>query len=185
VATTGAGLFQLSDTFIGLTGALALFAFRDVNRKPLLTWGEAQKIEWGILLLFGGGMSLASGMQASGWLDALATQGVSTWHPAYWILGFTILGVWTTELFSNMALVSGTLPLALAVSTAQGIPFEQLAIPLTVGASCAFMLPMATPPNAIVFASGKIRIPDMARTGFAMNVLATLVLWLLFAFVFV
>jgi solute carrier family 13 (sodium-dependent dicarboxylate transporter), member 2/3/5 len=180
-----AGLFQLSDTFIGLTGALALFAFRDVNRKPLLTWGEAQKIEWGILLLFGGGMSLASGMQASGWLDALATQGVSTWHPAYWILGFTILGVWTTELFSNMALVSGTLPLALAVSTAQGIPFEQLAIPLTVGASCAFMLPMATPPNAIVFASGKIRIPDMARTGFAMNVLATLVLWLLFAFVFV
>ena len=84
-----------------------------------------------------------------------------------------------------MALVSGTLPLALAVSTAQGIPFEQLAIPLTVGASCAFMLPMATPPNAIVFASGKIRIPDMARTGFAMNVLATLVLWLLFAFVFV
>lgn len=168
---------QLTDTWIGMLGAILLFAFRDHQRHPLLRWEDAQKIEWGILLLFGGGMSLASGMQASGWMEALSTANLQGWSPTLWILLFTLLGVWTTELFSNMALVSGMLPIALAVSSAQGIPFEQLAIPLTVGASCAFMLPMATPPNAIVFASGKIRIPDMARVGFWMNVLASLVIW--------
>ncbi len=168
---------QLTDTWIGMLGAILLFAFRDHQRQPLLRWEDAQKIEWGILLLFGGGMSLASGMQASGWMEALSTSNLDGWPPTLWVLLFTLLGVWTTELFSNMALVSGMLPIALAVSSAQGIPFEQLAIPLTVGASCAFMLPMATPPNAIVFASGKIRIPDMARVGFWMNVLASLVIW--------
>lgn len=168
----------LTDTWVGMVGALLLFSVRDRARQPLLTWQEAQKIEWGILLLFGGGMSLAAGMQASGWLESLAASGHAGWPPALWVLIFTLLGVWTTELFSNMALVSGMLPIALAVSSAQGIPFELLAIPLTVGASCAFMLPMATPPNAIVFASGKIRIPDMARAGFWMNVLATVVIWL-------
>ena len=168
---------QLTDTWVGLTGALLLFAVRDAHRQPLLRWEEAQKIEWGILLLFGGGMSLAAAMQASGWLESLASSGQQGWPPTLWVLVFTLLGVWTTELFSNMALVSGMLPIALAVSTAQGIPFEQLAIPLTIGASCAFMLPMATPPNAIVFTSGKIRMADMARVGFWMNVLASLVIW--------
>ncbi len=174
------GLFPsllLTDTWIGVLGALLLFSVRDRSKLPLLTWQDAQKIEWGILLLFGGGMSLAAGMQASGWLELLAASGHQGWPPSVWILIFTILGVWTTEFFSNMALVSGMLPIALAVSSAQGISFELLAIPLTVGASCAFMLPMATPPNAIVFASGKIRIPDMARQGFWMNILATFVIW--------
>ncbi|MDG1252772.1 MAG: SLC13 family permease [Schleiferiaceae bacterium] len=173
----------LTDTWVGLTGALLLFILRDAERKPLLRWEDAQKIEWGILLLFGGGMSLAAGMQSSGWLEALAESGIQGWPPSLWILAFTLLGVWTTELFSNMALVSATLPIALAISIAQGMPFELLAVPLTVGASCAFMLPMATPPNAIVFASGKIRIADMARSGFWMNVLATLVIWLYCSFV--
>ena len=168
----------LTDTWVGMLGALMLFVLRDRSHEPLLSWQDAQKIEWGILLLFGGGMSLAAGMQASGWLESLAASSHQGWPPTLWILIFTLLGVWTTELFSNMALVSGMLPIALAVSIAQGMPFDQLAIPLTVGASCAFMLPMATPPNAIVFASGKIRIPDMARAGFSMNVLATLVIWL-------
>ena len=168
----------LTDTWVGMLGALMLFVLRDRSHEPLLSWQDAQKIEWGILLLFGGGMSLAAGMQASGWLESLAASSHQGWPPTLWILVFTLLGVWTTELFSNMALVSGMLPIALAVSIAQGMPFDQLAIPLTVGASCAFMLPMATPPNAIVFASGKIRIPDMARAGFSMNVLATLVIWL-------
>jgi sodium-dependent dicarboxylate transporter 2/3/5 len=172
----------LTDTWVGLTGALLLFIVRDADRKPLLHWEDAQKIEWGILLLFGGGMSLAAGMQASGWLQALADAPLQGWPPSLWVLAFTILGVWTTELFSNMALVSGTLPVALAISAAQGIPFEHLAVPLTVGASCAFMLPMATPPNAIVFASGKIRIADMARAGFWMNLCATVVIWLYCAY---
>jgi len=174
----------LTDTWIGLASTLLLFATRDRQRRPLLVWEEARKIEWGILLLFGGGMSLAAGMQASGWLEFLAEQSSQAWPVSLWVLVFTALGVWTTELFSNMALVSGTLPLALAVSNSQGIPLDQLALPLTIGASCAFMLPMATPPNAIVFTSGKLTIPSMAREGFWMNMLATLVIWSIFSFLY-
>ena len=174
----------LTDTWIGLASTLLLFATRDRQSRPLLVWEEARKIEWGILLLFGGGMSLAAGMQASGWLEFLAEHSSQAWPTSIWVLLFTALGVWTTELFSNMALVSGTLPLALAVSKSQGIPLDQLALPLTIGASCAFMLPMATPPNAIVFASGKLTISSMAREGLWMNVLATLVIWGIFSFQF-
>ena len=144
-----------------------MFVVRDGQGGPLLRWKDAQKVEWGILLLFGGGLSLAAGMQASGWLDALeglSGKAMPTW---VWIFIFTAVGVWTTELFSNMALVSATLPIALAVARAQGLEFEQLALPLTIGASCAFMLPMATPPNAIVFSSGKVTVPYMAARGLA------------------
>lgn len=160
-----------------------MFAIRDRYGNPLLRWKDGRKIEWGILLLFGGGLSLAAAMQASGWLDAL--QSLSD-HPLpawVWIFAFTAIGVWTTELFSNMALVSGTLPIALAVASAQGLAFEQLALPLTVGASCAFMLPMATPPNAIVFSSGKVTVPYMAGRGFWMNIWATLVIGLAFSLI--
>ena len=173
--------WSLPDQVIGLAGALAMFAIRDRHGNPLLRWKDGRKIEWGILLLFGGGLSLAAAMQASGWLDAL--QSLSD-HPLpawVWIFAFTAIGVWTTELFSNMALVSGTLPIALAVASAQGLAFEQLALPLTIAASCAFMLPMATPPNAIVFSSGKITVPYMAGRGFWMNIWATLVIGLAFS----
>jgi len=173
--------WSLPDQVIGIAGALAMFALRDRDGAPLLRWKDGRKIEWGILLLFGGGLSLAAAMQASGWLDSL--QSLSD-HPLpawVWIFAFTAIGVWTTELFSNMALVSGTLPIALAVASAQGLAFEHLALPLTVGASCAFMLPMATPPNAIVFSSGKVTVPYMAGRGFWMNVWATLVIGLAFS----
>jgi sodium-dependent dicarboxylate transporter 2/3/5 len=175
--------WSLPDQVIGIAGALAMFAIRDRDGAPLLRWKDGRKIEWGILLLFGGGLSLAAAMQASGWLDAL--QSLSD-HPLpawVWIFAFTVIGVWTTELFSNMALVSGTLPIALAVASAQGLAFEQLALPLTVGASCAFMLPMATPPNAIVFSSGKVTVPYMAGRGFWMNIWATLVIGLAFSLI--
>jgi sodium-dependent dicarboxylate transporter 2/3/5 len=142
----------------------------------LLTWEDAQRIEWGILLLFGGGMALASGMMASGWLDALTA--LHGWHlPVWaWIFLVTAIAVWSTEFLSNMALVSALLPIVLALSKAQGIPFETLAIPLTIGASCAFMLPMATPPNAVVFASGRLTVGYMARKGAWINLWCTLII---------
>ena len=175
--------WTLPDQVIGLAGGILMFAVRDGKGGPLLRWKDAQKVEWGILLLFGGGLSLAAGMQASGWLDALeglSGEAMPTW---VWIFIFTAVGVWTTELFSNMALVSATLPIALAVARAQGLEFEQLALPLTIGASCAFMLPMATPPNAIVFSSGKVTVPYMAGRGFWMNIWATLLIGLVFSLV--
>lgn len=173
--------WTLPDQVIGMAGGILMFTVRDAQGAPLLRWKDARKIEWGILLLFGGGLSLAAGMQASGWLDALE---VLAGHPMpawVWIFIFSAFGVWTTELFSNMALVSGTLPVALAVARAQGLEFEQLALPLTVGASCAFMLPMATPPNAIVFSSGKVTVPYMAGRGFWLNIWATLVIGTVFS----
>jgi sodium-dependent dicarboxylate transporter 2/3/5 len=173
--------WSLPDQVIGMAGGILMFTVRDAQGAPLLRWKDARKIEWGILLLFGGGLSLAAGMQASGWLDALEALSGHPMPAWVWIFLFTAFGVWTTELFSNMALVSGTLPVALAVARAQGLEFEQLALPLTVGASCAFMLPMATPPNAIVFSSGKVTVPYMAGRGFWMNVWATLVIGTVFS----
>ncbi|MEY3941119.1 MAG: hypothetical protein RIR07_5 [Bacteroidota bacterium] len=173
--------WSLPDQVIGMAGGILMFAVRDAQGAPLLRWKDARKIEWGILLLFGGGLSLAAGMQASGWLDALDALSGHPMPAWVWIFIFTAFGVWTTELFSNMALVSGTLPVALAVARAQGLEFEQLALPLTIGASCAFMLPMATPPNAIVFSSGKVTVPYMAGRGFWMNVWATLVIGTVFS----
>ena len=170
----------LPDHAIGLAGALTMFTLRDHAGKPLLRWKDGRKIEWGILLLFGGGLSLAAAMQASGWLDSLQAMSNHPLPDFIWVFAFAAVGVWSTELFSNMALVSGTLPIALAVSSAQGLAFEQLALPLTIGASCAFMLPIATPPNAIVFSSGKITVPYMARHGFWMNICATLIIGLAF-----
>ncbi len=173
--------WSLPDQVIGMAGGILMFAVRDAQGAPLLRWKDARKIEWGILLLFGGGLSLAAGMQASGWLDALEALSGHPMPAWVWIFIFTAFGVWTTELFSNMALVSGTLPVALAVARAQGLEFEQLALPLTVGASCAFMLPMATPPNAIVFSSGKVTVPYMAGRGFWLNIWATLVIGTVFS----
>ena len=168
--------WTIKDQHIGLLGALALFVGSDRHGQRLLTWEDAQRIEWGILLLFGGGMALASGMMASGWLDALTA--LHDWHlPVWaWIFLVTTIAVWSTEFLSNMALVSALLPIVLALSKAQGIPFETLAIPLTIGASCAFMLPMATPPNAVVFASGKLTVGYMARKGAWLNVWSTLLI---------
>ena len=173
--------WSLPDQVIGMAGGILMFTVRDAQGAPLLRWKDARKVEWGILLLFGGGLSLAAGMQASGWLDALESLSGHPMPAWVWIFIFSAFGVWTTELFSNMALVSGTLPVALAVARAQGLEFEQLALPLTVGASCAFMLPMATPPNAIVFASGKVTVPYMAGRGFWLNIWATLLIGTVFS----
>ncbi len=175
--------WSLPDQVIGMAGGILMFTVRDAQGAPLLRWKDARKIEWGILLLFGGGLSLAAGMQASGWLDALESLSGHPMPAWVWIFIFSAFGVWTTELFSNMALVSGTLPVALAVARAQGLEFEQLALPLTVGASCAFMLPMATPPNAIVFASGKVTVPYMAGRGFWLNIWATLLIGTVFSLI--
>ena len=175
--------WSLPDQVIGMAGGILMFTVRDAQGAPLLRWKDARKVEWGILLLFGGGLSLAAGMQASGWLDALESLSGHPMPAWVWIFIFSAFGVWTTELFSNMALVSGTLPVALAVARAQGLEFEQLALPLTVGASCAFMLPMATPPNAIVFASGKVTVPYMAGRGFWLNIWATLLIGTAFSLI--
>lgn len=90
-----------------------------------------------------------------------------------------VLGIWATEVMSNMALVTAMMPVVAAIAAAANQDFLLLAIPLTLGSSCAFMLPMATPPNAIVFSSGKLKMVDMVNRGLIMNILATALITLL------
>ena len=168
------GWTWLSDTIVALIGGLLAFIIPSVpSGPPLLEWYDTRKIPWGILLLFGGGLALATGLENSG-LTSLFAQSVSKDWPLWtMILASTIAGVWLTEFLSNMALVTAFMPVLWSLSQAFGIPFEVIGLPLTLGASCAFMLPMATPPNAIVISSGHVTVRTMAKQGFYLNLFST------------
>ncbi len=172
------GLQQFTDTSVAILSAVTLFVIPANKQEPLLVWKDTKNLAWGILILFGGGLALASGMNESGLLrhitDAFANS--SGLHLFIWILAMAALGIWATEIMSNMALVAAMMPIVAAVSAASDVSFFTLALPLTLGSSCAFMLPMATPPNAIVFSSGKLRIMDMVQRGIIMNAIATIVI---------
>jgi sodium-dependent dicarboxylate transporter 2/3/5 len=138
----------------------------------LMDWKTGTRIPWGILLLFGGGFALASGFQESGLTKWLGEQ-LSTFHylPVIVIIMFlSMLTTFTTEFASNTAMASTLLPIIGGLAVAIGVNPMLLMIPVTISASTAFMLPVATPPNAIVFGSGYIHIRDMFRVGFVMNI---------------
>lgn len=173
---------NLDDTIIAMMGAVLLFVLpagipnSDGRSQPLLEWSDTEKLPWGILLLFGGGLSLAKALDKSGVVDLVAS-GFENWNPSYtWmlIILMTVLALFLTELMSNLALVNIMVPVAAAIGVGMGYEPLLLAVPVTLASSCAFMLPMATPPNAIVFASGHIRIPQMVRAGVVLNLSAAL-----------
>jgi len=172
---------QWSDTAIALASAVMLFALRDGNQGNILDWEDTKNLPWGILILFGGGLALAGTLQGSQWFELMSTglENLGQLPQWVWLLIVAIIGVFATELLSNMALVSALLPLLLSLSLAIGIPMDVLSLPLVLGASCAFMLPMATPPNAIVFSTGKLTISYMVYRGIVMNVLAIALIVLL------
>jgi sodium-dependent dicarboxylate transporter 2/3/5 len=169
---------EWSDTAIALLAAMSLFSIQNGKGAPLVHWSDTRDLPWGILVLFGGGLALAGTLQESYWFDALgqsltALSQLPVWM---WLLVMAVLGVFATEMLSNMALVSALLPLTLSLSIALGIPMYELSLPLVLGASCAFMLPMATPPNAIVFSTGKLTMPYMMGRGLVLNVVSVVVL---------
>ena len=172
---------QWSDTAIALASAVMLFALRDGSQGNILDWEDTKNLPWGILILFGGGLALAGTLQGSQWFELMSTglENLGQLPQWVWLLIVAIIGVFATELLSNMALVSALLPLLLSLSLAIGIPMDALSLPLVLGASCAFMLPMATPPNAIVFSTGKLTISYMVYRGIVMNVLAIALIVLL------
>jgi sodium-dependent dicarboxylate transporter 2/3/5 len=146
---------------------------KDKNHQFLMDWKTAMGVPWGILLLFGGGFALASGFQESGLTIWLGEQ-LKTFH--FLPLGLIILIVcamatFTTEFASNTAMASTLLPVLAGLSVALGINPIILMVPATISCSTAFMLPIATPPNAIVFGSGYLQIRDMVKVGFIMNIL--------------
>ena len=174
-------VIQWSDTGIALTAAVLLFAVFDGSSRSVLDWGDTKALPWGILLLFGGGLALAGTLQASEWFVLLGDQ-LQSLHGipfATWLLVMALLGIFATELLSNMALVSALLPLVYSLATALGLDFYALSLPLVLGASCAFMLPMATPPNAIVFSTGSLSMSYMIYRGIALNLLSVVLLFML------
>ncbi len=185
--------FKLDDTMIAVLCALALFIFpagknkeenSDKERKTLLEWEDTHKMAWGILLLFGGGIALAGAMEKAGliqqlghWLGQFSSAGFLL------VLVTVFVSIFISEVMSNVAQVIVFAPVISALADAVGMNPLLLGIPMTLGASCAGMLPMGTPPNAIVFASGHIRLKEMVKAGFIMNlismILITLFCWFL------
>jgi sodium-dependent dicarboxylate transporter 2/3/5 len=166
----------ISDTGIAMFIGLLLFVV-PVDRKKdirVLAWEDTKKLPWGVLLLFGGGLALASLIKKSGLADFIGAQLENTANfpiiTAVIIVTITIM--FLTEVTSNTATAASFLPLLgpIAVTLTDG-PL-MLVIPAALAASCAFMMPVATPPNAIVFSSGKLKIVDMAKAGFWLNIAA-------------
>lgn len=176
----------LSDTGISMLGALALFVVPYNFKKGdfILEWRDTSRLAWGILMLFGGGLALARGMSSSGLVDlvsgAIANSEIGVLLTATLLIA---LMLFMTELMSNVALVAVLAPVVAGIAMGLNIPLLHLLIPVTIASSCAFMLPMATPPNAIVFASGYIKVHQMARVGLVLNLISVVLLVLIFRFV--
>ena len=173
-------LAGLSDAGVAMLAALLLFVIsaERTPRRFALDWDTAMKLPWGILVLFGGGLSLAAAIQVNGVGELLAAQvAVLAGTPSLLIvLAAVTLIVFLTELTSNTATTATLIPVLAALAPGLGLDPLLLIVPAALAASCAFMLPVATPPNAIVFASGLVRIPDMSRAGFWLNWLGILLI---------
>ncbi|MEX6633739.1 SLC13 family permease [Hyphococcus lacteus] len=172
----------LNDQIIAVMGAILLFVVpsghSESRSAPLLDWQTAERIPWGVVLLFGGGLSLAAAISASGLAAFLAGffTGLSGIPVFLALLAVTILVLTLTEFTSNVATVSALLPMVGAMAIATGMDLYVLALPLGLAASCAFMLPMATGPNAVAYGSGRVSIPRMASIGIWVNICSALVI---------
>lgn len=182
----------LSDAGIAMAAAVILFIIPagTEEKTPLLKWNDARELPWGVLILFGGGLSLAAAISETG-LAAWIGEGVQAFEawPLFLIVTVAIaLIVMLTEITSNTATTAAFLPILGSIAVGIGQNPLLMVIPAALAASCAFMLPVATPPNAIVYGSNRINIPEMARAGIWMNILLivfisaatfTLIMWVM------
>lgn len=166
---------RLSDEGIAIMAAVALFLMPIDFKKGemVLEWRDTSKLAWGILLLFGGGLSLADALSSTGIIKLIGDQFAGIENNEWLVVaGLVAVSVFLTEIMSNVAQVTVFLPVVGAMAQGMGMsPFE-VCIPVTLAASAGFMLPMSTPPNAIVFASGHVKIGQMIRIGFWLNLIA-------------
>lgn len=178
------GWVKLDDTMIAIFGALLLFIIpgkvEGGGHQKLLDWEDTSNMAWGILLLFGGGIALAATMEKAGlitmmgqWLSRYAGNNVFLL-----VLMITVITIFLSEVMSNVAQVIVFAPVMGGMADALHIDPLMLGIPMTLAASCASMLPMGTPPNAIVFASCHIRLPQMIKAGFVMNIVSIILITL-------
>lgn len=168
-------LAALDDSLVAIAGAILLFLVPSGRKEDplLLRWKFAEQLPWGVLLLFGGGLTLAGAVSRTGlaeWLGS-SLHTVGTLPLVVIVIMAATLIIFLTELTSNIATTATFLPVVGAIAIEAGYDPIVLAVPVTLAASCAFMLPVATPPNAIVFGSGMLTIPRMARAGLVLNLI--------------
>lgn len=170
---------SLNDTAFAITAAIAVcIVKRGPNQAPLVSWSDTHRVPWGVLLLLGGGLSMAGAITSSGlaayWGELLSA--LDTVQFSVLIVAMIAAMIFITEVSSNTASTATFVPIAAGIAIALGQQAEPLIVPLTLAASCAFMLPVATPPNAIVFGSGEITTQHMMRAGIWLNLMSVLVL---------
>lgn len=174
-----------ADAVIAMLGGLSLFIIPSGKKdneenERLLDWPDTKKMAWGILLMFGGGLALAEALKKAGLINLIGEL-VSGWQNGnlfILILVVTTLSVFLSELMSNLAQVTVLAPVVGVIAVNLHVDPLLLGIPMALGASCAGMMPMGTPPNAIVFSGGDIKLKEMMRAGFVMNIISIIVITL-------
>jgi solute carrier family 13 (sodium-dependent dicarboxylate transporter), member 2/3/5 len=173
-----APLGGLGDSMIAVAAAVALFLLPVDRRRGIraMDWEHAIKLPWGVLILFGGGLTLAAAVDANGVAGFLASaaSNLGGLPTLLVVLAVVTFSIFATEMTSNTALVSLLLPILAAVAPALGVPAQLLLIPCALAASFAFMMPVGTPPNAIVFGTGLVTIPQMCKAGIVLNIAGVL-----------
>ena len=180
---------NLDDSIIALISGISLFLFQANNqegkKEKIMNWEDAVKLPWGILLLFGGGLAIAQGFQSSGlanWIAENLTQ--LNDFSLFIILLVLITAVnFLTEITSNLATTAMLLPILAPTAITLGVHPYILMVGATLAASCAFMLPVATPPNAVVFGSNYLKISDMVRVGILMNIISIIIIFMMVYFI--
>lgn len=181
------GIVKLDDNMIAVFGAILMFAVparKSIEGdQRILVWSDTSKMAWGILLMFGGGITLAGAMEKVGLIKMLGTwlAGFSGSNLLVLIIVVTVISIFISEVMSNVAQVIVFAPVVTGIAEAIHINPFMLGIPMTLAASCASMMPMGTPPNAIVFSSGHIKLKEMIKAGFIMNIIS-IVLIVLFTY---
>jgi len=180
------GIPQANDANVALLAVVVMFLVPNVRGGRLLDWATAVRIPWGMLLLFGGGIAIAKGFVASGLSGALGAQLSNLAGSQAWIVIATICLAVTflTEVTSNTATTTLLMPVLAAAGLAAGVDPALLMVPAAMSASCAFMLPVATAPNAIVFGTGHLTTKRMAREGFVLNLVGAGVISMVCYFLF-
>jgi sodium-dependent dicarboxylate transporter 2/3/5 len=178
-----ANFVKLDDTMIAIFGGSVLFMIPSGMKEgagQVLQWSDTSRVAWGILLLFGGGIALAAALEKAGLIQQLGTAiaGYAGTNMFLLILVITVVSLFISEVMSNIAQVIVFAPVIGGMSDALHISPLVLGVPMTLAASCASMLPMGTPPNAIVFASGHVPMHKMLKAGFVMNIIAVVVITL-------
>jgi len=177
------GVRALNNTNIAMFGGVAMFVV-PVNWSEgefILDWKSTVKLPWGILILFGGGLTMAKGLETAGIIQSIGEffANNTDLSPFALVLLLTTFAVFATELMSNVALVTVLLPVVIGIGKSTNVDPLLLAIPVTLAASCAFMMPISTPPNAVVYSSGYVSVKQMMRAGFWLNIISIAVITLI------